>query len=452
MSFFSRNSAHFNETIRLAVPLIVAQVGHIVTLMVDNMFLGKFFGETEQAAGILSGQLFTLLLVFEIGVSFAITPLVNGAYLSRDRSLKISLLKNSLILIFGISVFLFLILYSSSGVLYYLGQPKDVVKMAIPFYNVLSLSIIPVSLFFVCKQYCEGLNNTSIAMMISIIGNLINILLNYCLITGFSFFPELGYLGSCWATFISRCLMGLAFLFILFYRNKFAEFSLFRSTKISWSLIWKIFTNGTASGAQFLFEVAAFAICGLMCGSFGKSSIDAHGISIGIAAFTYMFTSGISGAATIRVSNFNSVKNVKEVRNAGFAAFMISVIVMIFFGLVFLVFHQILPYAFTSSEKVADISAKLLLIAALFQLFDGVQVTGLGVLRGIGDIQFPTFITFISYWLIAIPLAWLLGFYFDGNVYGIWLALCVSLVIVAVCLLLRFNWLTKEQKTKRPVQ
>jgi MATE family multidrug resistance protein len=444
VKFFLKNSIHFRETIYLAWPLIIAQVGHIVTGMTDNMFLGKFFGETEQAAGILSNQIFMLLLVFEIGISFAITPLVNDAFLKNDSQLKFSILKNSLILILTISIILFIILYSSSSVLYRLGQPTDVVDKAIPFYNVISLSIIPISLFFVCKQYCEGHNNTKLSMIISLLGNLINILLNYCLITGFSFFPKLGYMGSCWATFIARLLMGLGFLYIIFYGNKFVQYARFKSASLSIPMLKKIFVNGIASGSQFLFEVAAFAICGLMCGSFGKESIDAHGISMGLAAFTYMFTSGISGAATIRVSNFKSLNNLTELKAAGYSAFLISFMVMLFFGLVFLLFNNLLPLAFSSSISVIEISSKLLLFAALFQLFDGIQVTGLGILRGMGDIKFPTWFTFISYWLIAIPLAWFFGFYLKGNVYGVWLSLSISLIFIAISLLLRFKWLTSR--------
>ncbi|MFN5460062.1 MAG: MATE family efflux transporter [Bacteroidota bacterium] len=446
MGSLSLKNSHVRETVKLAFPLVIAQVGHIVTGMVDNMFLGKFFGETEQAAGILSNQIFTLLLVFLIGVSFAITPLVNKAYVTGDHEGKISILKNSFVLISGISVLLFVLLYFSSPFLYFLGQPKEVVDLTIPFFKMISFSIIPVSFFFVCKQYAEGLNNTRNAMYISLFGNLINILLNYGLIRGIGFLPEMGYMGSSWATFFSRCFMGFLFMYVLFYKNKFADFKSFKKASLIKVKLKAIFFDGISSGSQFLFEVAAFVICALMCGSFGKASIDAHGISMGMAAFTYMFSSGISGAATIRVSNFNAMNNREELRNAGITSFILSIAVMLFFGAVFFIFNRQLPYFFTSSKEVGRISSGLLIIAAIFQLFDGVQVTGLGVLRGLGDFKFPTIFTFVGYWLIAIPLAWLLGFYFDFNIYGVWVALCVGLIFVAVLIFFRFQYLSKSHK------
>ena len=412
------------------------------------MFLGKFFGETEQAAGILSNQIFTLFLVFQIGISFAITPFISSAFIKKETEVKTSILKNALFLIVGLSCILFLLLYFSSFVLFYLGQPVEVVNMAIPFYNIISLSIIPLGFFFVSKQYIEGHNITKISMVISVGGNLLNILLNFCLITGFAFFPKLGYMGSCWATLIARIVMGVTALTFVFYKSRFAQLRLFLLTKISWQVVLKVFKNGIASGAQLLFEVAAFVICGLMCGSFGKSSLDAHGISMGLAAFTYMFTSGISGAATIRVANFMTLKNIVGVKKSGYSAFIISAFVMLFFVLIFLIFHNILPMAFTSSEQVLIISSNLLLIAALFQMFDGLQVTGLGILRGMEDVNFPTYLTFIVYWLVTIPLAWLLAFYFNLKVYCVWFALCISLTLVSVALIFRFRFLV--YKLKKP--
>ena len=436
---------HILQTTKLAIPLIIAQVGHIVTGMVDNMFLGKFFGETEQAAGIISNQIFTLLLVFEIGISFAITPQISDAHINRQLSQKAGLFKNGLLALFMVSLICFIFFYFSTPLIAALGQPGDVVSMAIPFFRVLALSIIPISVFFVCKQYCEGLGYTKPSMYISIVGNLLNILLNYFLIKGVMFFPNLGYMGSCWATFYARCLMSLLFLLLIFLSPSLHPGSDFFRLKFSFRQSFQIIKVGLGSGFQFVFEVAAFVICGLMCGAFGKRAIDAHGISMGIAAFTYMFGSGISGAATIRVSQYRASQNLSEMRNAGLASFKLVLICMGFFALLFAFLHSYLPQYFTSTPEIIALSSNLLIIAGLFQLFDGVQVTGLGVLRGMEDIRYPTMITFIGYWIIAIPLAWLLAFRFQLGVYGVWFALCASLIFVAFTLYFRFNKLTRTR-------
>jgi multidrug resistance protein, MATE family len=435
---------HTKETLHLAWPLVLTQVGHIVTGMVDNIFLGRI-GTAEQAAGILSNNLYVLLLVFGIGVSYASTPLVAGAHEKNDVLKKAALFKNSLFMNFFIAVFCFLVLFSSSGLLRFMQQPKEVIELALPFYDVLIFSIIPVSLFFTCKQYCEGLSNTRTALVISILGNLLNCVLNYCLIYGKLGLPEMGYMGSAWATFIARSFMGIMFVAVIFKSSATSEIKkVFRQVHVNWMELKELARIGINSGLQFTFEVAAFVIAGLMAGVFGKEQIDAHGISLSLAAFTYMFGSGISSAATIRIGTYSAQGDWQNIRRAGNAAIKLVLLVMGFFGLLFLALRTILPLGFTDNEEIIKLSSNLLIIAALFQLFDGLQVTVIGILRGLEDVKAPTIITLISYWLIALPLAYFLAFNLKMETIGIWIALLISLVIVAVSLFLRFRHLLKK--------
>src|SRR5688572_22071949 len=196
---FFKNS-HTIDTANLAWPLVLTQVGHIITGMVDNIFLGGI-GPTEQAAGILSNNLYIVIMVFAIGISYATTPLTTAAQERKDLFMKASLFKNSLFLNVSVAVLCFVVLYNVSPYMSLMRQPSDVVELAIPFFDVLILSMIPIALFFVCKQYCEGLHNTRMALFISITGNIINIILNYLLIYGKFGCPEMGYIGSAWASF-----------------------------------------------------------------------------------------------------------------------------------------------------------------------------------------------------------------------------------------------------------
>jgi len=435
---------HTRETLDLAWPLIITQVGHIVTGMVDNIFLGSI-GPTEQAAGILSNNLYVLLLVFGIGVSYASTPLVTGAHERNDVLKKAALFKNSLFLNVAIAIGCFLILFVSSGALRHMQQPAEVAELAIPFYDVLIFSIIPISVFFTCKQYCEGLSNTRLALVISILGNVLNCFLNYFLIYGKLGLPEMGYMGSAWATFIARTFMGVLFLIVIFkFRGTREIAAVYNKVKVSWIELKELAKIGLNAGLQFTFEVAAFAIAGLMAGSFGKEQIDAHGISLSLAAFTYMFGSGISSAATIRVGIYKAQNDWANIKIAGLTAVKLVLIVMGFFGVVFLLFRSLLPLAFTNHAEIVELCSYLLVIAAMFQLFDGLQVTVIGILRGLEDVKMPTIITLVSYWLIALPLAYYLAFVVKLETVGIWIALLVSLVIVAVSLYLRFNYLLKK--------
>ncbi len=434
---------HISETISLALPLIATQIGHVITGMVDNYFLGRI-GKTEQAAGISANAIFVLLLVFCIGMSYSATPLVSAAHINDKLKDKAALFKNSLFLNLLVATIAFLILFFLTPLMDNMDQPKDVVELSKPFFEVLIFSIIPVSLFFTCKQYTEGLSNTKAAMYISIIGNLINIVLNYCLIYGKWGFPEMGYMGAAWATFIARTLMGLMFLYYVFYNKNTKDIKqYFKKVKVSLEFLKPLWKIGINSGMQFTFEVAAFVIALFMAGKFGKEQIDAHGIAITLASLTYMFASGISSASTIRVGNFSAEKNKKELERAGYTSIILVLMAMGFFAILFTLFNHLLPQIFSKDEMILDLSAKLLIIAAFFQMFDGLQVTCIGILRGMEDVNYPTWVTLIGYWVIALPLAYLLGFVCKLEVVGIWYALSASLIFVGALLFFRFRKLMR---------
>ncbi len=435
----SLKNNHLTETISLSIPLVMTQIGHIITGMVDNIFLGKL-GKTEQAAGILSNNLFVILLVFSIGMSYVLTPAVTDAHVNGNEKEKASLFKNSLFINMVVAVLLFIILFFSSPLLAYMQQPEDVVVLAIPFFDVLIFSIIPVALFFVCKQYTEGLSNTRAAMYISVIGNILNIILNYVLIYGYCGLPEMGYMGSCWATFIARVVMGIGFLIFVFRHKSINSFAIyFKEAKINAQHFWPLFKDGLASALQFTFEVAAFAIAGLLAGVFGKEQIDAHGIALSMAAFTYMFASGIGSATTIRVGNYYAKHDLVNLKLAIKTSYKSVIVTMGFMALLFICLNTILPKVFSSDNEIVFIASKLLLFAALFQLFDGTQVVAIGALRGLEDYKYPTYIAFIGYWIIALPLCYVFAFTLGYKVYGVWLALSIGLCFVAIALSIRIR-------------
>ena len=412
--------------------------------MVDTVFLGKI-GPAEQAACILSNNLYILLLVFGIGVSYATTPLVTSANQNMDLLKKASLFKNSIFLNVSVSIICFIVLFLSSGLLKYMHQPEDVIKLAVPFFNVLIFSMIPISLFFTCKQYCEGLSNTRMALFISIIGNVINIVLNYLLIYGKFGFPELGYIGSAWASFISRVFMGFSFLYLIFKSPITKEISaVYNRVKINKKELFHLAKIGLNAGLQLTFEVAAFVIAGLMAGTFGKEQIDAHGIALSIAAFTYMFASGISSASSIRVGIYKAQDNWLEIKQAAFSSIKLVMLIMGGFAILFLMINNFLPKVFSSDLQIVNLASKLLIIAALFQLFDGIQVTIVGILRGLEDFKIPTLISLVGYWIIALPLAYWLAFILKLETVGVWIGLLVSLIFAAIILFWRLNYLINK--------
>ncbi|PBQ33115.1 MATE family efflux transporter [Sphingobacteriaceae bacterium] len=440
---FFKNT-HTKDTIHLAWPLVITQVGQIITGIVDNIFLGRI-GPAEQAAGFVANNLYVMLLVFTIGMSYATTPLVNAAHEKNDLVKKASLFKNSLFLNLTVAMMCFVVLFMASGLVNYMQQPAEVIKLAIPFFDVLIFSILPVSLFFVSKQYCEGLSNTRMALIISVAGNILNIILNYMLIYGKLGMPQMGYMGSAWASFIARLFMGLSFLLLIFRSPVTRELNtVFKTVRVNWKELRELWKIGFNSAMQFTFEVAAFAISGLMAGSFGKEQMDAHGISLSMASFTYMFATGVASAATIRAGVFKAQNDWIGIKTASFTAIKLVLIVMGTFGILFLIGHKYLPLAFSIEPQIIELASTLLIIAAMFQLFDGMQVTIIGILRGLEDVKVPTLITLIGYWVIALPLAYFLAFKIKLETMGIWIALLSSLVFVAVALYWRLTHLIRK--------
>lgn len=450
--FFSfRNlfaSWHSVETMRLAWPLIVTQVGHIVTGMVDNVFLGRI-GASELGAGILSNNVFVLVLIFGMGMSFGSTPLVAGAHEQNDATKKASLFKGTLLINCSLALLFYLLLFNASDLLEYMRQPQKVTELARPYFDVLLYSVLPLALFFTGKQFCEGLGNTRAALIISVSGNLLNILLNYLLIYGKLGFPELGYMGAAWASFWARLFMGLSFMALIFSFDLTKDVRrVFRAAALKFSEIKELWKIGINSAFQLTFEVATFVVAGLMAGTFGEVQLDAHGIALSIAGFTYMFASGIGGAATIRTGAANARGNPREIRAASGAALRLVLVVMFVFVLLLIAGRTVFPGVFTTNEAIIKLASQLLIIAALFQLFDGLQVTAIGILRGLGDVRISTLVTFTGYWLLALPLAWFLAYQLEWETIGIWVALLTALFFVASGLLLRLRYLLRTSATK----
>lgn len=445
LNVFSTNYIKsYKATFLLAYPVVISQLGHIMVGVVDTAMVGQI-GTIEQAAVALSNSLYTLVLVFGLGVSYGITPLVAAADSSKNHSENAALLKHSVIINTLLGILLFLLLIAISPILNLFDQKQEVVDLAIPFLNVMMLGMIPLCIFSGFKQFTEGLSFTRIAMLITIGSNLLNILLNYLMIFGYWGFPEMGLMGSCWASFISRVAMAIAMFYYVYYNRHFKIYwQGFQMRTISKALVKKILAIGIPSGLQWVFEVGAFAFAVVMIGWISPDAQAAHQIALSIAASTYMMASGLSAAASVRVGNQLGLKSREGVRTAGFSAFVMVLVFMGLMAVLFIVFQHFLPTLFSKESNVISIAASLIVIAAFFQLSDGVQVLGLGALRGIKDVKIPTIITLIAYWAIGLPMSYVFGFQLNLGVEGIWYGLSLGLTVAAVFLLWRFNYVSKR--------
>ena len=443
----------FNYNLKLAFPVILGMLGHVFVSFADNIMVGQL-GAAELAAVSLGNSFFFIAMSLGIGFASAITPLVAEADSAKNSLGVKNALKHGLILCAILSVLLYLLMLLAIPVIHYMKQPLEVVELAIPYLYIISISIIPLVVFEALKRFSDGLSNTKYPMYATIAANIINIIINYLLIFGSFGFPKLGIVGAGIGTLVSRIIMIFFLSLIFMKRDKFKPYVLNIKFRIVDSLIFKKIINiGFPSALQMLFEVGIFTAAIWMSGVLGKNFQAANQIAFNLSAMTFMVGVGLSVAAMIRVGNQKGLSDFIELRRIAFSVFMLTVLIEMFFAVMFLVFRDWLPTIYLDTENLSKtlentevilIASKLLLIVALFQIFDGLQVVILGALRGMQDVKIPTIITFVSYWLIGFPISFYLGIYTPLKSTGIWIGLLISLVCASIMLYLRFNYLTKK--------
>lgn len=435
---------HFPKTLYLAYPVMLSQLGQVMVGVADSMMVGRLGAETLAAAS-LANSIFFVVMMFGIGVSMAITPLVAAAD-GEGKSKRIArVFKHGFVINAFSGCVLFLIILMAAPGLYYLNQPIEVVNLAIPYLGIITLSLIPFMFFQTFKQFTEGLSQTRQAMAVTIFCNVINVFLNWVMIYGHLGFPAMGLNGAGWATLISRILMGLMIFYYVWNSKRYQSYKIgFGFKKLSFPLMSKMLQIGVPTGLQFTFEVGAFSAAAIMMGWIGVNALAAHQIAINLASISYMMASGLSAAAMVRVGNQLGRNDIKTLREIGFTSFAMVVIFMLFFAVALIAFRNFLPMLYIDELPVIEMTASLLVIAGLFQLSDGIQVVGLGALRGMADVKIPTIITLIAYWGVGLPLGYFLAFHLGLKEQGIWYGLLVGLTSTGILLIYRFNHLSNN--------
>ena len=437
-------------TFLLAYPVMLSQLGQVAVGVADSMMVGRL-GALELAASSLANSIFFVALMFGIGISMVLTPLVSNAF-GKGKTNQISrLFSNSLLINFlaGVALFGLVLLFSQS--LSLLNQPEEVEALALPFLLIITASLVPLMLFQTFKQFVEGLSQTKQAMFITIAANLVNVFLNWLLIWGHWGFPELGFLGAAWATLISRVLMMVLMGGYVLTSKRYRDFKIqiFRF-KPNWTLCQRILKIGVPTGFQFIFEVSAFSAAAIMMGWISVNALAGHQIALNLASISYMMATGLATAGMIRVSHYIGKEDFKGMREAGMVAFGMAATFMFVCALLFFVLRFFLPTLYIDDPQVISLAASLLVLAGLFQLSDGIQVVGLGVLRGLEDVKVPTVVTFLAYWGLGLPLGYFLAFTMGMAEKGIWIGLLIGLTLTAGLLLYRFDQLSKR-KTKSKI-
>ena len=432
-------------------------LGHTLISIVDNIMVGNL-GSTELAAVSLGGSFVFIGMSLGIGFSTAITPLVSMADAEKDDKKIRSVFHHGLLSCVILGVFVFILIVLAKPIMYIMHQPKEVIDLASPYIDWVAFSLIPVIIFQGYKQFADGLSRTKYSMYAIFMANIIHIIINYVLIYGVWIFPKLGIIGAALGTVISRILM-VVFMHYIMKNNAQLNpyFKNFSFREIKKTMLKKIASLGIPSAMQMLFEVALFTAAIWLCGSIGKTSQAANQIALTLATTTFMFAMGLSVAATIRVGNNKGLMDFKNLIIVARSVFLLAIILETFFGLLFVILHNFLPHLFLNMENVNQaienkeviiIASKLLLVAAVFQISDGIQVVVLGALRGLQDVKVPMYITFVAYWVVGFPISFFLGKYTELKSVGVWIGLLAGLSTAALFLYLRFHKLTKQQLLK----
>lgn len=440
----SAYTKEFGRSLTIAYPVMFGQLGQVLVGLVDNLMIGRL-GAAPLAAVSLGNSLVFIALSLGIGFSFAITPLIAEADGSGDLEKGRNYFHHGVILCSLSGIFLFIALLVAKPVLYYLDQPPEVVELAIPYLEIVAFSMIPLMIFQAYKQFADGLSQTRYAMYATLLANVVNIVFNYLLIYGIWIFPRLELKGAAIGTLISRFFMLWFIWEILRRKDKFAAYFKWSRHEILNSAIFKrILSLGLPTALQMLFEVAIFTATVFLAGTLGTNPQAANQIALNLASMTFMIATGLGVAATIRVGNQKGLKHYKDLRRIAFSTFLLVFLIEAVFAIGFILLKDILPTFYIDNSEVIILAAQLLIVAALFQLSDGLQVVILGALRGLQDVKMPTLICFIAYWVIGFPVSFYFGKPEQMGSMGIWMGLLAGLSASALMLYLRFNYLSKK--------
>jgi len=435
---------YYKRNLALAFPIILAQLGQVTVSIVDTFMVGML-GTVELAAVAFASSIFMLVFIFGLGFSLGQTPHVGKAY-GKKQWWKIGVFfQNALLINILLSIILFGVVFLLRPLLHHLNQPENVVEMAMPYFDWMLFSTMPILLFFTCRQFAEGVGNTKIAMWVTISGNVINIILNYMLIFGKFGCPALGVEGAGIATFIVRMIMALAFVFLVFKHPALKKFTQYFSWKnFHFPALRRLIATGLPISGQLIMEVLTFSLGAIMIGWINEVNLAAHQIVLQLASATFMIGLGIGAATTIRVSHQFGSQHYKATRMAALASLHLVTAFMAITAIFFIVFRYQIPGWFSNDSEVIYVAAQLFIIAGIFQLFDGWQMVGLSALRGLADVNFAMYIAFISYILIALPVGYLFGFVWNFGSVGVWIGFCVGLMVAAVAYRLRFLYFMKK--------
>jgi len=424
-------------TAALAVPVVFVQLGFMAMGVVDTLMVGRVSARVLAAVA-LGNLYFFNVSIFASGSIMALDPIVAQAVGAGDRPAVARAVQRGLIISLGLGLVTSALLAVSPSVLYALHQQNEIVPDAAAYLRISIAGVAPYLAFGVFRQTLQAMHHVRPVVWTILVANIANAAFNWVFVYGHLGSPALGVAGSAIATAISRWIM-LVLLLVVAWRE-------IRPTVVPWldssmapRPLGQMLRIGLPIGAQQALEAGAFGAVGLLMGVLGTVQMAAHQIAITLAAFTFMVPLGVGQAAAVRVGHAIGAGDDARAKAAIRAAYICGVGFMIFAGLAFLGAPRLLAHAFTPDERVVTLAAVLIPIAGVFQVFDGGQAVGAGVLRGAGDTTAPLVVMLAAYWIVGVPVSAYLGFKTSLGPAGLWWGFVVSLAVVAIFLYLRIR-------------
>ena len=429
--------AELRATVALAVPVVFVQLGFMAMGVVDTLMVGRVSARVLAAVA-LGNLYFFNVSIFSVGTLMALDPIVAQSVGAGDREAVARAMQRGLLIAVALSVGTALLLAPVRGVLVAFHQPPEIVPDAAAYLHISIAGVLPYFLFVVFRQTLQAMHRVAPIVWTVVAANLTNAGFNWVFVYGHLGSPALGVAGSAIATAISRWVM-LILALALSWKELRAPLLPLRSGIASWPSIWRMLRIGLPIGAQQMLEAGAFGAIGLLMGVLGTIEMAAHQIAITLAAFTFMVPLGVGSAAAVRVGHAIGAGDQHRARAAIGAAYLCGVGFMTMTAIAFLGAPRLLAHAFTGDARVVAVAAVLIPIAGVFQVFDGGQAVGAGVLRGAGDTTAPLFVMLGAYWLLGVPVSAYLGFRTPMRAAGLWWGFVVSLAAVAIFLALRIR-------------
>lgn len=434
---------HTQDCLKLALPVMLTQLGQVSVNLFDNMMVGNILGADALASTSLANAVFFSLYIFAVGFSFAIPPLVSEAQAQQNHQKINSVFRHGFVVNIILGGVLTLILFAIAPLMHYAGQDPKIIPDAILYLNIITIGVIPVMVFQTLREVSEGLSYTIGVTIATILANLLNIGLNYVLMKGLWGIEPMGIAGAAYATLISRIFSAIFLYLVMRYHSTtqlyIKEFGL-RISLFKKEMFQTLLKLGFPTAMQLFFEVTAFALAAFICGMVSATDVAAHQIALTMASFTFNLCAGFGVASTIMIGKKRGEKDFIGAKEIGINNLRITFVFMLMCCIGFTLGKDILPTFFAKPHEieVMVLASQLLIIASLFQLSDGLQMVALGCLRGMQDVKIPSVITFIAYWLVTLPLGYFLCIIMEMGAFGMWIAFGVGLTISAVMLVIRF--------------